>query len=400
MENFLNLSVIQASNALSLLFIYALITDLVGLEAFGKIMFAGAVCGVAGSLVNYGTNQSGIKDVADQANSSGLGKVFTTVLFVRLLLLVAYFLLVTAYIYLEFKFYGFVLFSIPLVVAEVLNPLFFFIGIEKLRFFNLMNLTAKLLSIIGVIAFVDVESDAIWVNFIIGISSILVYIYTVYYLIVNYKLKLALPNSMELKLILKDNFYLTVNNLSVQLQQSMMVFALGKWGAEIVLGAYAFCDKILWGCRVLIIAVSNAAYPKGVQLYKQSAQLWDAFRFRIKTLVTAIFLIGSLIMMLFPEVIIKILTGTEDPFAIQFLRAMALVPTVAALNCFNVLDLLIKNKNLAIFRISIILLFISMFCAYNFVKNQDAVAIGYYTLIIELSAWIFYEVAIRKYKNA
>ena len=64
LSNFINLSSIQLSNALLMILLYPIITRSVGLEAFGLIMLANAFAGLLGIVVNFGTSQSGIKDVA------------------------------------------------------------------------------------------------------------------------------------------------------------------------------------------------------------------------------------------------------------------------------------------------------------------------------------------------
>lgn len=400
LANFLNLSVIQIINALSQIYIYYLINSILGLETFGKVIVASTFCGVAGSIINYGTNQSGIREVSSNIGKTTMSRVISNILWIRIILFIAYLMVLGGLSYFNSQYFTLIIFSLPLILAEVLNPLYFYIGIEKLKYYNLFNMLSKLISIIAVLLLIKNEYDDYKVNFIIGSSGVLIYGLLLVSAFRVYKLKLLIPRFSILLYQFKDNFYLTVNNLSVQLQQSLMVFALGKWGEEIVLGAYSFCDKLLWGGRLLIMAISNAIYPKGVQLYNERPELWFKFRFKFKIIITTFFILASIIMYFFPDYIILILTNTQEAHAINFIKAMALVPTVAALNSLNVLDLLIKNKNAAVFRISMISLIISIITVFIFVKEKNYMAIAYYALLIESVNLLMYEMAIRKYRNA
>ena len=75
---------------------------------------------------------------------------------------------------------------------------------------------------------------------------------------------------------------------------------------------------------------------------------------------------------------------------------MALVPVMSAFNVLNVLDLLLKNYTNFIFRIAVLLFIESVIVAFVLVNIGGALAIGSFTLIVETSAVLMYEYAIKK----
>ena len=75
---------------------------------------------------------------------------------------------------------------------------------------------------------------------------------------------------------------------------------------------------------------------------------------------------------------------------------MAFVPIMSALNVLNVLDLLLKNYTNYIFRIAVLLFIQSVVVAFILVTMGGAFAVGMFTLIIETSAVLMYEYAIKK----
>jgi hypothetical protein len=94
--------------------------------------------------------------------------------------------------------------------------------------------------------------------------------------------------------------------------------------------------------------------------------------------------------------IVFTLTKEHNATAILILRIMAFVPTISALNVLNVLDQLLKNNNVFIFRIAVALFIISLIVAFISLNIGNYLVIGAFTLIVETSAWLLYEYIVKK----
>ena len=188
--NFLNLSTIQVSNTLLLIIIYPIIVRLIGIEAFGQLMVANAFAGLIGIFVNYGTSQTGTKDIAIQKNSpEGLARVFYNTLFVRLLIFIVFLVGFAILGFFHINNYFFFLATIPLIFAEVINPMFLFFGKESLSIFNLANIFSKIAIILSILFLINSPSDAAWINFYIGIANIASYLILILIGIKRFNLK-------------------------------------------------------------------------------------------------------------------------------------------------------------------------------------------------------------------
>ena len=77
---------------------------------------------------------------------------------------------------------------------------------------------------------------------------------------------------------------------------------------------------------------------------------------------------------------------------------MALLQVLAAVNSFNVIELLIKGDNLYIFRIAMILLIIATALSVSIALSKTLFLLGAYSLIVEFAALLMYEYVI--YKNS
>jgi O-antigen/teichoic acid export membrane protein len=398
LANFFNLGSIQISNILLLILTIRLITGVVGIAEFGIVMFANRVAQLAGIAINFGTNQSAVRDTATNFNDRHkLATVVYNTVCIRALVFVITLALLLCLYNVGIPYYGTILMATPIVLAEVFNPLCFYIGVEKLKVFNVYNLIFNIVAVIALVCFVKSPADANWINFILGCGNIITYVGLLFYLTRRYKLPFHLPARNEIQALLKSNFYLTVNNASVNLQQSVIVFALANWGSASVLGSYTLCDRIIGQCRNLLITLSNAIYPSAVHKYNTDKIHWNAYRRKTKYMLAGIFFLGAVLLFVLADwIICPILSKQTDPIAVMFLRIMALVPLISAFNVLNVLDQLLKNNTVYIFRIATILLVIALPLAWIAAHNNNYMLIGAFTLIIELAALLMYEYCIKK----
>jgi len=396
LSNFINLTSIQLSNTLLLFITIRIITGNVGIEGFGMVMFASRFSMLAGTVVNYGTSQSGVKDTALNLNDSNkLSLVFFNTLFIRAVIFVLFAALLLAFSPIRASSYYYIAIASPMVLAEVVNPLCFYIGIERIKVFNVSNMVANFFAVAAIFIFIHKPQDAPWVNFILGLANVISYIGLCIYFISRFKLKLKLPLKAEILKTSKDNFYLTINNISAIVQQSIIIFAL-EWSGSELLGAYALCDRFISQCRNVLNIISNAVYPNAVNLYKQHREAWAAYRKKSRRLFAGLFLIGSLLIFVLADVIIYVLSKKHDPDAVVMLRIMGFVPVISAFNVYGVLDMLLKNRNVYLFRVAVALIFTGVLVAAVSVCVNNRLLVGAFTIIIEACAFCMYEYVLRK----
>ncbi|MEO5911284.1 MAG: oligosaccharide flippase family protein [Pelobium sp.] len=396
-ENFVNLSIIQVSNILLMILIFPVLTRIVGLENFGQIMVANALAGLLGIFVNYGTVQTSIKEIATSKDDKNLlSEILFNIFTIRIVLfIIVCFAVGFSFVFIKENYFLYV-FALPLVFAEVVNPLFFFLGVENLKTLNIANLISKIVTLVLIIFLIHDGNDTNWVNFLMGSVLSITYIITIIWGFRKYRIKFVMPTHFTQIVILKGNFFLLVNNFAVHLQQSLMLFMLQHWGNAIWLGAYAICDKLIWSSRLLIISIFNSLYPSAAKLFEVDHDKWLRFKNKIRWSTSIVFLAGSLILFFFPHFIIKILVGEGNTLSVTYLREMAFVPFIASLNFMNVMDRLLHKDNYSIFKIALVILVISLIASYSFVISREFEIFGYYALFSEIGALLMYEYYVRK----
>ncbi len=405
--NFINLSFIQGSNAVIQILLFPIIIHIVGLAEFGHVMVANSYAILVGLLINYGSNQSGIKDVAiGKSNPKMLAETFYTIFYSRgILFLISLIILPILFVF-HVPGMQYFLFANTIIFAEVVNPFFFFIGVEKLFMFNITNLTAKICSAGAIIFFVRSPEQSHWVNFYLGFSGTLAYLALTIILISKYKLA-PYWNSVSIKQLRRYfgiNFYLAANNLSVQLQQSFFLFTVSATGDALVLGAYSLCDKLVWSFRILIISFSNAIYPRAVNIFYKDRFKWKHHKRQINIGLAIVFCIVGIVLFFFPAQIVWLFTGKYDALSVIYIRSACLVPLIMALNSLNVMDLLMRNEYKSIFKIAVVLFLITVSVSLLLSALHNTSLFGYYPVIIELSglplSLYFISSSDKKYKSS
>lgn len=383
-SNLFNLGFIQASNALIQLLLFPIIIRITGFQSFGYIALGNAYAGLMGMLVNYGTNLSGIKEVAlSKNNKSQLSATFFSILYTRSLICIISFIPPLILWFIGDPLFQYLLFATPIILAEAINPLFFFNGIEKLSLYNYTNLLARICSALLIIFLIKSTTSPVWVNFFLGISNLFFFLVLTGFAIHKYKLIHSPISNLNIRSLLKTNFFLVFNNVAAHLQQSFIIFLLPLAANPAVLSAYSLCDKIIWSFRMILIAFSSAIYPKATLTYEKNNQNWYQQKRKLNYFLAVIFIMAGLTLFFASTPIIKIFTGEYNELASHYLKMVCIVPFLAAMNSLNVIELLISNRYRTLFHTTIVIFSGTILFGLLLLLTNQSYWFGAYPVIIE-----------------
>lgn len=383
--NLFNLGFIQASNAAIQLLLFPIIIHIIGFQSFGYIALANAYASLMGILVNYGTNLSGIKDIALAKHKPyQLSSVFFSTIYTRCLLCLISFLPPLFLWVLGEPFFIYLLFATPIILAEAVNPLFFFNGIENLSLYNYTNLLARISSTLLIVFLIQPNTPPEWINFFLGISNLIFFLALTRVAISKYRLMRIPFSILNVTQLLKNNFFLVFNNMAAHLQQSFIIFLLPLAFSPMVLSAYSLCDKIIWSFRMLLIAISSAIYPKAAVSYERDNQNWLHHKQNLNYILAAGFILIGMVLYFANTFIIRIFTGDDNELASQYLRMVCIVPFLAAMNSLNVIELLIGNRYKTLFYATTSILTGTILIGLSFLLTNNSNWLGVYPVIIEI----------------
>ncbi|MCB0464019.1 MAG: oligosaccharide flippase family protein, partial [Flavobacteriaceae bacterium] len=137
-SNYISLIVLQGANYILPLIILPFLVRVLGTDKFGLVMFAQSLCIFLTVLVDFGFNLSGTREISlAREDKSKMSEIFLAIMFIKTVLIILAFLLLFIVVMVFDRFtkdYEVYLLSFGLVIGQAIFPVWFFQGIEKMKF--------------------------------------------------------------------------------------------------------------------------------------------------------------------------------------------------------------------------------------------------------------------------
>jgi O-antigen/teichoic acid export membrane protein len=163
-----------------------------------------------------------------------------------------------------------------------------------------------------------------------------------------------------------------------------------------VLGAYSIGDKVISSVRMLIVAFTYAIYPNVAIQFKADRTNWIDYKKKMNKWLGLFFILFAVMLFFGAEIIVQLLTGTQNLLSSTYIKTVSLVPLFMALNTLNIVEFLIKNQYKLLFYCSVGLLLISLLAGSLFIQYVQPTEFGFYALFIEISAFVIARFYIKK----
>jgi O-antigen/teichoic acid export membrane protein len=354
--NFFRLGLIQLFSILLQFLLIPVVVSRAGITENGKLLTALSIAVLFSILINYGTSQSG---PLARPTAIGLLLALRSILFLGVS---AFFLLLYFF---EVAFSFFLLGTLPILLAEVLNPYVLCIGADRLRILAWLNFFGRLIGFLLVYYGWTNAAAAYWVNAYVGAGLVMVFLLFWVYEFVKGRLRWEPISVKAIYQLGQTNFPLLLSNLLVHLQQSLVLYSIGAVAGGSVLGIYAIIDKLIWGFRMILTSFSGAVLARALHLYKEGQAAWLLFRQRINRLLALGLLVAAAILVAGAQPLAVLLAkGADEQMLATAIRLAALIPLVTALNLLNVLELLLEKQFSLLNKINFyIFLVVTLLCA-------------------------------------
>ena len=159
-------------------------------------------------------------------------------------------------------YYWVYLLSFLLTLNELLLPIWFFQGIEKMKYITIVNLSARLLFVAAIFLFVREREDYLLVPFLNGIGTILAGGLSLYIVLGKEKINLFVIPIKDLKSAYKESFPLFVSSLSTQIYVNVNKLVIGSFLGMSEVSIYDMADKVLHLMKLPICMMAQVFFPK------------------------------------------------------------------------------------------------------------------------------------------
>ncbi|MFD2034405.1 oligosaccharide flippase family protein [Belliella marina] len=357
-QNFIFLSIIQASNILITIISMPLLIQSIGMDQFGLVNLSLSVIIISNIFVSFGFNLSGPRDVAvNQGNRKELSLLISNIISGKVIiaLIISVCLFFAIFGMDLFKEYQTILaFSILLLFSEATLPLWFFQGMEKMKLISMGNIFSKLIYLMGIVLFITTPEQSKWVNFLLGGSALGINILLLYYIRVEMHIIFFKPRLKEIYTSLRNNIHYFLSNLSSYISLNGGLVILSFFASSEILGSYSLSEKIIMVARMFPSLLIQSIYPNATKLYNKDERLFIKFLRRVYRrglIISFLIAIGTFFLAPF---IVLVLSKSRLEDAILYLRVLSLIPFLACLNMANVLIVLVTNQQQQLFKVSLV----------------------------------------------
>ena len=347
-KNFFNLIINQGINIFIALLATRVLFSTLGEAQFGLVNLALSVVLLSSIAVSYGYHLNGPKRIALFRDQSGKKQsLINEIILTRIIIAtgMAIILFCLTYFFGFFKSYASLLYySLILLFSQALFPMFYFQGNDKIAWASLVNAFAKGAYLLLIILFIKTPDDATYVNFLFGLSALVVYI--VFWIIIykKEKIKWVWVSIYNIKNRFIENFQFFISSIAGHVSIHGGLIILANFVNNTVLGEFALAQKIALLMRMVPIFFTQAILQKASILFKSDKIEFNSYVNRIFIIGLTITFAMGLIVIIFSKWIIFLLAGSHVIYSDTILKILAFIPFFSMLNFNNMIKILVDEK--------------------------------------------------------
>lgn len=386
LSNFSYMFAIELANYILPFIAIPYIVRTVGVTNFGLVTFSYVVIAYFNLIVDYGFKMVIIKDISKFRDSNKkLSFLFWKMYLSQFLLLIFSVILFLVFLQIpQFKENSTIFtFAFGMVLGNILFPIWFFQGIEKMKYIAIFDFISRLFYLCSIFIFVKTSEDYIYIPLFNSLAFILTGLTSLFYIFYKFKLQFVIPKKKQIISFFKDGWHLFLSSLTVNLYSNFNQLLLGFFAGYTSVGIYSLAEKI-FGAIMKIIGVANVVlYPALAKISNNKELLIVKFKQLIKYYSIALVIIST-ILIISASFIIKLLFGEGHDTSIFILQVLAIVLLFRPFGQLFTNYLVINKRNNIISKITFQSMLFNMLLAFPLIYLYEEMGLVFTILFVQI----------------
>ena len=318
--NFISLALLQGVNYLLPLLSFPFLFRVLGVERWGLVTFGYSLMQYFVMFTDFGFNLSATKYISEHRNdlqkinsylnSAMIGRfILCGISLAILLALISYFDKFST----ESTFY---LLYFGIILGNVMFPMWFFQGMENMKYITVFNIVAKSLSFIPFFIFIRKPEDYIYVPIFYSIGFVLAGIVSLFIVYFKMGMKWYFTSISQISSSFKDSSAYFLARASSSLFTTSNSFLLGLVCGNTMVGYYSAAEKLYQAYNQLLSPFTGVLFPHIAK--SRDVLFFKKIFYRITF--TNLFCVAAALLL--ASYVLDIVYGTADPNILEVFRIL------------------------------------------------------------------------------
>lgn len=336
-ENIFSLMTLRAAEYILAFLLVPYLLRVLGPTSYGAVAFMQGVVGYFSLFVNYGFNMTAPRDLA-QAEEKDISRLFSMYFWAKFFL----FLVATAVFFIG---YGVLCMFYPVkmdwslffavytsVFGVVMFPVWYFQGIQQMRYITILNLSGRILAVMLLFLLVRSPEDYVWAALLQSCTPLVAGVLCWKFIYNIHPGILKGPVWSDLREAYRKGWQIFLSTVVINLYTTSDVVILGLLTNDTIVGYYSGADKLINCVKRIISSVNDAVYPYISRVLQESRERGFYFLRRQLLVYTVCGVVGGAVLYVISPWGVPFLLGERYIDSIGPLQIMAFVPLVVAMS--------------------------------------------------------------------
>lgn len=333
LENIISLLTVKGTQYLLSFITFPYLVRVLHVDGFGQLAFAIGVVQYFLLLSNFGFDLSAPKNMACHDTGIRRSYYFSSIMAAKLCILAVLTVVFALFLWGIFIWTdsSVTLYSVVYinVIGTALFPIWFFQGIQKMRYITLVSTAGKITSVAGIFLMVSGPNDIVWAGFFQSVGNFIAAIFSWIIIIKEYPDILMRVKWRQIKEAITESVPYFGSMVAINIYTTSTVVLLGLLTNEYTVGIYSAAIRLTDAFRGALNPIVDSVYPFVMKAAKESKE--KALSILRKTVISlsSFTALVCLLICIFADVIVHYILGTSYDESVTVLRILSFVPWIS-----------------------------------------------------------------------